>query len=109
MTPESDGWGARIAPRPGVTKFDHGKPDLSYLLEFPIFTDYCRVMQSGEAKYGRDNFKLHDNPNRIVAALLRHLSALHNGEKTDPDSGIDHLAHVIANAAILSIIPTEKS
>jgi len=93
----------------GVLKFDSGKVDLSYLLEFPILSDYCRVMGHGEEKYGRSNYVMHDDVNRITAALLRHLSAFHGGEKIDPDSGINHLAHVIANAAILSIIPTENS
>jgi hypothetical protein len=91
-----------------VKKFDEGKPDMSYLLEFPVFLDFCRVMTLGEKKYGRDNYQLYDDVIRIEAAMMRHLSAWHNGEKIDPESGVTHLAHIIANAAILSTISTEK-
>ncbi len=36
-----------------------------------------------------------------IAAMLRHIDAFRDGEDTDPDSGLSHLAHVGANVNIL--------
>lgn len=36
-----------------------------------------------------------------VSATLRHLAAWRSGEDIDPESGRSHLAHIMANAAIL--------
>lgn len=84
-------------------KNDLGKVDLSYLMDAPIAMEsLCCVMQSGESKYGRDNWKAHDNPKRLTAALLRHLMAWQNGEEVDPESGLNHLAHVLANSVMMA-------
>ena len=91
-----------VGDKEPVKKNDAGKPDLSYLMDFSEFNiDLCRVFTHGERKYGRNNYEKHDDPNRLVAAALRHLMSWHNGEIIDPDSGIDHLAHATANLAIM--------
>jgi hypothetical protein len=38
---------------------------------------------------------------RYYAAALRHLPAWRGGEELDPESGLTHLAHALANAAFL--------
>ncbi|RKZ84569.1 MAG: hypothetical protein DRQ39_08195 [Gammaproteobacteria bacterium] len=87
----------------GVKKFDEGKPDLSYITDAPVAMEgFARVMKLGESKYGRSNWKLHDDSNRLIAALLRHLMAWQNGEKIDPESNLSHLHHVVANAVMLA-------
>ena len=86
-----------------VQKLDQGKPDLSYLMDAPIaMTGLARVMTMGAKKYSRDNWKLYDDENRLVAALLRHLMAWKGGELMDPESGESHLSHVLANAVMLA-------
>jgi len=86
-----------------VQKHDQGKPDLSYLMDAPIaMTGLARVMMMGAEKYSRDNWKLYDQPDRLVAAMLRHLMAWKGGEIIDPESGESHLSHVIANAVMLA-------
>ena len=87
----------------GVKKFDEEKPDLSYTMDAPIAMEgFCRVMQLGESKYGRDNWKQHEDANRLIAALLRHLVAWQNGQGLDPESNLSHLHHVVANAVMLA-------
>jgi hypothetical protein len=59
-------------------------------------------MTFGAKKYARDGWKsLPDFENRYLAALIRHLVAYQNGEFTDPESGLPHLAHVLTNATFL--------
>lgn len=61
-----------------------------------------RVMSVGAAKYGAFNYR----ETRISAsvyqdALERHLQLWFDGEDTDPESGVSHLAHAIASCALL--------
>ncbi len=87
----------------GVKKFDQGKPDLSYIIDAPrAMEGFARIMKLGESKYGRDNWKQHDDANRLIAALLRHLVAWQNGETIDPESNLSHLYHVVANSVMLA-------
>ncbi len=83
------------------TKFDDGKPDIS-LVEPKFIIDMAKVLTMGAQKYDRDNWKNGLAPERIYAALQRHLLAYWSGEKTDPESGISHLAHVAVNTMFLS-------
>lgn len=62
----------------------------------------ARVMQLGANKYGEANWR--DKKPRItvyVEAAMRHLLAYLDGQNIDPESGESHLAHAMANAAIL--------
>lgn len=56
-----------------------------------------KVMQSGAEKYGPFNWR--DDPIKAsdyYDAINRHLQAWFDGETHDPESGINHLAHVAA-------------
>ncbi len=56
----------------------------------------------GHRKYGRLNWR--QDPIRItdyLDALDRHLLAFAEGERCSPDSGLPHLAHIMAGASIL--------
>lgn len=60
------------------------------------------AMLDGALKYGRSNFRAIGVRFSIYNdAMRRHLAALFEGEDTDPDSGLPHLAHILACAAIL--------
>jgi len=60
------------------------------------------ALLEGASKYGRMNWRVAGVRASIyVDALLRHAFRLASGEYTDPDSGLPHLAHVLACAAIL--------
>jgi hypothetical protein len=84
----------------GGTKHDNGKPDLS-LLPFKALEDVARVMMFGAKKYGRDNWKLGFDEQRLVSAALRHLGAHTEGVELDEESGQSHLAHAACNLLFL--------
>jgi len=60
----------------------------------------------GEGKYTRGEWKGDSNTRytqfSIIDSMNRHLMASINGEKTDPESGLDHLYHVAVNALMLA-------
>lgn len=56
----------------------------------------------GMLKYGRSNFRaVGVRASIYYDAAFRHLNAWFEGEDTDPDSGLPHLAHALACLAIL--------
>jgi hypothetical protein len=62
----------------------------------------AHAMMDGARKYGPYNWR----GNAVVASIyvdaaMRHLMAYFEGEQEAPDSGVHHLGHVIACAAIL--------
>lgn len=62
----------------------------------------ARVLGYGAAKYGTDgNWMRGMSWNIVIGCLYRHLVAFQEGEDNDPESGLSHLDHVIANAAFL--------
>jgi hypothetical protein len=62
----------------------------------------CLGLLDGALKYGRTNWRASPVLASVyVSALKRHTDAYFEGETTDPDSGIPHLAGILANAAIL--------
>ncbi|MDE3023206.1 MAG: hypothetical protein KGI54_15380 [Pseudomonadota bacterium] len=60
------------------------------------------ALLDGALKYGRNNFRaVGVRASVYTSALLRHLMAYYEGEDIDPESGISHLGHILACAAIL--------
>ena len=62
----------------------------------------CLALLDGALKYGRSNFR-HVGVRASIYhdAAKRHISAWFEGEDTDPDSGLPHLAHALACLAII--------
>lgn len=84
-------------------RFNQGKPELSYVLDYPRATEaVCRVMEYGANKYARDNWKKGGKPDsEYLDACLRHMYADKSGEHIDPESNCFHLAHAIWNLLTL--------
>lgn len=85
-------------------KYDQDKPHMNLLLqEIPnALVEVSECLRIGEQKYGRGNWrKVENKEDRYLAALMRHLTAYYKGERTDPESGKSHLAHVAVNALFL--------
>ena len=60
------------------------------------------ALLDGALKYGRANWRAAGVRASIYHdAASRHLAAWFEGEDADPDSGLDHLAHVLACMAII--------
>lgn len=69
------------------------------LLPLPLIEEIVKVYTFGAGKYEENSWQnLPDGYRRYKAALLRHLVATDKGEVNDPESGLNHLAHVAWNA-----------
>lgn len=84
----------------GFIKHDNGKPLIS-LIEPSFITGLAEVMTQGADKYGKDNWKLCEEPERYLNALLRHAIAYWGGEKIDKELGKSHLYCIAFNAMAL--------
>lgn len=98
-----------LPKKTGGVKNDQDKPHMNLLLqEVPnALVEVSKALRMGEEKYGRGNWRIVESKeDRYLAALMRHLVAIHQGEKNDPESGLSHLAHVAVNA--LFLLDSEK-
>ena len=78
------------------TVYGEAKPKLSDTPTIGI-RELGRVHSMGAEKYGRFNWREHTvSASVYYDAAWRHLSAWFDGEDTDPESGLPHLAHVMA-------------
>lgn len=82
-------------------KFDQGKPRYGLLPPLAL-QEMARVLTYGAEKYEAGNWMhVPDSLDRYFDALQRHAWAWKMGEALDPESGMHHLAHALANAAFL--------
>jgi hypothetical protein len=77
-----------------------GKPPLSQL-DGEMLRQTALVMEFGEAKYDRGNWRKGIPYNRCLDSLLRHILAFKEGETLDPESGLPHLGHAACNIQFL--------
>ena len=74
-------------------KYDNEKPRWS-LLPWVAVNEIVKVLTYGAKKYDDDNWKkVEPFEDRYFSAMLRHLIDWKNGEKTDKETGLSHLAH----------------
>ena len=84
----------------GAVKHDHGK--LRLVLITPEMTrGLGEVLTFGAGKYADRNWEKGLDSGRLLAACQRHLLAHQEGEVTDPESGLSHLAHAMCNLGML--------
>jgi hypothetical protein len=76
------------------------KPPLD-LLTLEFLTGTAQALGYGIFKYGRHNYKGGIDHSRLIAATLRHLNQYNNGEDTDKETGLSHLAHAAASLNML--------
>lgn len=83
------------------TALGEAKPKISSTPTIGI-REMGKVFELGAKKYGRYNWRLHQVSATVYYdAAWRHLSAWFDGEDIDPESGVSHLAHVMACMTIL--------
>lgn len=87
-----------------ASKFDREpgkeKADLS-LIPSVAEEAVARAMMYGEKKYGRYNYCKGHDASQLIAAAKRHLSSWMSGQENDPESGVNHLGHAMANCLML--------
>ena len=83
---------------------DSDKPPLSHLLRFPnAIYGAARLLEHGAQKHGGFLAGKASTPtNETADSLLRHLTAVLNGEETDEDSGYPHRYHLLVNALFIA-------
>jgi len=78
----------------GGVKYDEGKLQWD-LVPLRELEEVIRVLMCGADKYPEpDNWKrVPEAEKRYYNAAMRHLTAWKRGEKSDPETGLNHLAH----------------
>lgn len=71
------------------------------LLSSLALQETAKVMTFGETKYAAHNWRGGMDYSRLMDAMLRHWTAINNGELIDPESGLYHWAHIICCASFL--------
>lgn len=88
-------------------KFDSGKPEYG-LIPPHALDEMVKVLTIGAQKYDRENWRyVKDGERRYFDAAQRHMWAWRRGEDLDPESGLHHLAHAMANLFFLYEIDEE--
>ncbi len=62
----------------------------------------------GARKYDRFNYRKGIEYSRITDSLRRHTLAFLQGEDIDPESGLHHTKHMLANVAMLEYMRLNK-
>lgn len=88
-------------------RYNKGKLKWS-LVDWKSLEPMVRVLEMGAEKYAPYNWTKGMPVTEVSESLLRHMFAYLNGENTDPESGIEHLGHVMCNAMFLIHIMREK-
>lgn len=105
--PNAEAYDESKSPKFSVARrFNEGKPQLSLVLEArEALADCSRVLQYGKDKYdkaGERNWKKGLPLTQTCDSLLRHISSLLAGEDKDPETGLNHTAHILSNALFLA-------
>jgi hypothetical protein len=85
------------------SKNDSGKAPLHMIPEEAL-TGMAEAFDFGAKKYERFNYKKGIEITRITDSLRRHTLAYLRGEDIDPESGLHHTKHILANAAMLEFM-----
>lgn len=104
-TSERSGTWVKEQPRIGDVKYsmsaevgakhDEGKLRFSLLPKGTI-SEVLKVLEFGAKKYAENNWQKVDNARtRYYDAALRHITAWHEGEKLDSETGVSHIAHAL--------------
>ena len=103
VTTETVGPSPESGSRTIADRFNNGKPDLVYLLDFPeAIRELAEVAEYGANKYSRHNWKKGLKVRSVASSLLRHLAVYIDGEDVDGESGLPHTGAIVWNAMVLA-------
>lgn len=88
----------------GGIKNDAGKSRVD-LIPSSALLEIGKVMEFGARKYAPNNWRKGFDWSRLYGAALRHLLAHKDGESTDKETGLSHLAH--ASCCLLFLLTHE--
>lgn len=78
-------------------RYNSGKRKWS-LVHWKSIEPLVEVLEFGAKKYSPDNWKKGLDKKEILESMMRHLTALMDGEKTDKESNLRHMGHILCNA-----------
>lgn len=81
-------------------KLDQGKPRMDLLDPYALI-QLAWVLTYGAVKYAAHNWRNGINISRLVAAAQRHLAAFNSGQTLDPETGLQHAAHLMCCAMFI--------
>lgn len=81
-------------------RFNEGKPQYS-LIDLRSLKPCAEVLAFGAKKYSRNNWKKGQPLTELLDCMLRHISAIQDGEMIDPESGLPHIGHIQCNALFM--------
>lgn len=84
----------------GGKKYDSEKP-MMHLVDPYFVEEIAKVMTFGAKKYEQENWREGIAITRVLSGLERHLLCIKKGIDIDSESGLNHLAHVAANAMFI--------
>lgn len=88
-------------------KYDAEKPRFD-LIPPLAEEEMVRVLTFGAQKYAPDNWRKVDDPERYVAAALRHINAYRSGQSHDTETELHHLAHAMCCLSFIIELDKDK-
>ena len=84
----------RLQSKLEAVKHDSGtdKPPMGLIPQASL-KEVAKVLEFGAKKYARHNWRLGMDYSRLYDAAYRHIGAFIEGEDTDPETGLSHIAH----------------
>ena len=105
----SDAVSASQTATTGGRKFDGGKTQFGLMPPFAL-KEFADVLTYGAKKYEPDNWKrVPDAKRRYFDAAMRHMWEWKRLEKTDPETGLHHMAHAMCCLAFIIDIEMDPS
>lgn len=86
-----------VKPPMDALRDNKNKPRWS-LLHFKSLEPMIRVLEYGAKKYSEGNYLKGHIPKEVLDSLMRHTTALMDGEINDPESGLPHIGFIQCNA-----------
>jgi len=77
-------------------RYNKGKTQWG-LVDFQSLKPMVDVLEFGANKYSAHNWKKGLDTTEICESMMRHLTALMDGEDIDPESGLPHMGHIQCN------------
>ena len=81
-------------------KHDSEKPRMD-LISSKAMVELAKVLTFGAKKYASHNWRHGIAYSRIIAAIMRHVTAYNDGETLDPETGLSHIAHALCECMFL--------
>lgn len=102
---EGSGWEGEATS--GGTKHDSDKPRMD-LIDSYAMEMLAEVLTFGAKKYAAHNWRKGIAYSRLIAAALRHIYAINNGQNDDPETGLPHAAHAMCCMMFLVWMQAER-